>query len=75
MRHRAPLFMAQVDPTTLRVLRRTEKVVVPERGAELGQLRRRVHQRIRVLDHGRGRHVHEGLAGARRGRAPPWSRA
>ena len=36
MRHRAPLFLAQVDPATLRVLRRTEKVVVPERGAELG---------------------------------------
>ena len=36
MRHRAPLFMAQVDPATLRVIRRTEKVVVPERGAELG---------------------------------------
>ena len=36
IRHRAPLFMAQVDPQTLRVVRRTEKVVVPERGAELG---------------------------------------
>ena len=36
MRHRAPLFMAQVNPATLRVIRRTEKVVVPERGAELG---------------------------------------
>ena len=36
IRNRAPLFMAQVDPETLRVLRRTEKVVVPERGAELG---------------------------------------
>ncbi len=36
MRNRAPLFMAQVDPATLRVLRRTEKIVVPERGAELG---------------------------------------
>lgn len=36
IRHRAPLFMAQVDPATLRVIRRTEKVVVPERGAELG---------------------------------------
>jgi hypothetical protein len=36
MRHRAPLFMAQVDPATLRVMRRTEKVVVAERGAELG---------------------------------------
>jgi hypothetical protein len=36
VRHRAPLFMAQVEPTTLRVIRRTERVVVPERGAELG---------------------------------------
>jgi hypothetical protein len=36
IRHRAPLFMAQVNPATLRVLRRTEKVVVPERGAEMG---------------------------------------
>ncbi len=36
MRHRAPLFMAQVNPATLQVIRRTEKVVVPERGAELG---------------------------------------
>lgn len=35
-RHRAPLFMAQVDPGTLRVMRGTEKIVVPERGAELG---------------------------------------
>ena len=34
--NRAPLFMARVDPETLRVLRHTEKVVVPERGAELG---------------------------------------
>lgn len=36
IRNRAPLLMAQVDPATLRVLRRTEKVVVPERGAEMG---------------------------------------
>ncbi|MEQ1853653.1 MAG: exo-alpha-sialidase [Chthoniobacteraceae bacterium] len=36
VRHRAPLFMAQVDPETLRVMRGTEKIVVPERGAELG---------------------------------------
>lgn len=36
VRHRAPLFMAQVDPATLRVIRRTEQLVVPERGAELG---------------------------------------
>lgn len=35
-RHRAPLFMAQVDPATLRVIRRTERVLVPERGARLG---------------------------------------
>ena len=36
IRNRAPLFMARVDPETLRVLRHTEKVVVSERGAELG---------------------------------------
>lgn len=36
IRHRAPLFMAQVDTGTLRVIRRTEQVVIPERGAELG---------------------------------------
>jgi hypothetical protein len=36
VRHRSPLFMAQVDPATLRVIRGTEKIVVPERGAELG---------------------------------------
>ncbi|MBI5801654.1 MAG: exo-alpha-sialidase [Verrucomicrobia bacterium] len=36
VRHRAPLFMAQVHPETLQIMRRTEKVVVPERGAELG---------------------------------------
>ena len=35
-RHRAPLFMARVDPATLRVLRATERIVVPERGADLG---------------------------------------
>jgi len=36
MRHRAPLFLAQVDPDRLHVIRATERVVVPERGAELG---------------------------------------
>jgi hypothetical protein len=36
VRHRAPLFMAQVDPETLQILRSTEQVVVAERGAELG---------------------------------------
>ena len=36
MRHRAPLFMAQVDPEKLHVIRKTEKVIVPNRGAQLG---------------------------------------
>lgn len=36
MRHRAPLFVAQIDPNRLHVIRATEKVVVPERGATLG---------------------------------------
>lgn len=36
VRHRAPLFMAAVDPGTLRVIRATETIVVPERGAEMG---------------------------------------
>lgn len=35
-RHRAPLVMAQVDPVRLCVLRETERVLVPERGARLG---------------------------------------
>lgn len=35
-RHRAPLFIAKVDPNTLRVIRATEKVLVPQRGARLG---------------------------------------
>jgi hypothetical protein len=35
-RHRAPLFMAQVDPKRLRVIRKTEQILVPERGARLG---------------------------------------
>ena len=35
-RHRAPLFIAQVDPNKLRVIRSTERVLVPERGARLG---------------------------------------
>jgi hypothetical protein len=35
-RHRAPLFIAQVDPERLCVLRETEQVLVPERGARLG---------------------------------------
>ncbi len=35
-RHRAPLVMAQVDPERLCVLRDTERILVPERGARLG---------------------------------------
>jgi len=35
-RHRAPLFMAEVDTERVRVVRSTEKIVVPERGARLG---------------------------------------
>lgn len=35
-RHRAPLFMAQVDPATLRVLRKTEVILLPDRGATFG---------------------------------------
>lgn len=36
VRHRAPLFMAQIDPRRLTVLRKTEKIIVPEKGASLG---------------------------------------
>jgi lysophospholipase L1-like esterase len=36
MRHRAPLFLAQVDPELLQVIRSTERVIIPERGGELG---------------------------------------
>ncbi len=36
VRHRAPLFMAQVDPERLVVLRATERVLVPNKGAQLG---------------------------------------
>jgi hypothetical protein len=35
-RHRAPLFMAQIDPERLVVIRETEQILVPERGARLG---------------------------------------
>jgi hypothetical protein len=36
IRHRAPLFIAQVDPERLCVLRETERILVPDRGAQLG---------------------------------------
>ncbi|WP_146948612.1 exo-alpha-sialidase [Cyclobacterium qasimii] len=35
-RHRAPLFMAQVDPDKLCVIWDTERIIVEERGARLG---------------------------------------
>lgn len=35
-RHRAPLFIAQVDPEKLAVMRATERVLVPEHGARVG---------------------------------------
>jgi hypothetical protein len=35
-RHRAPLFIGQVDPGTLRVIRKTERVLIPENQATLG---------------------------------------
>ncbi len=35
-RHRAPLFVAQVNPQSLQVIRRTEQVLLPERGVMLG---------------------------------------
>ncbi len=35
-RHRAPLFIARVDTEKLRVIRSTEQVLVPEKGARLG---------------------------------------
>lgn len=35
-RHRAPLFIAQVDPERMVVLKKTERIITPERGAGLG---------------------------------------
>jgi lysophospholipase L1-like esterase len=35
-RHRAPLRIAQVDPERLCILRATERILIPERGARLG---------------------------------------
>ncbi len=36
MRHRAPLFIARIDPETRRVIRASEQILVPEYGARLG---------------------------------------
>jgi hypothetical protein len=35
-RNRAPIFLARVDPAKLQVIRRTERIVLPERGVMLG---------------------------------------
>ena len=35
-RHRAPLYIAQVDPKRLRVIRETERALIPDRGLMLG---------------------------------------
>lgn len=35
-RNRAPIFVAQVDPDKLQVIRKTEKALLPERGVMLG---------------------------------------
>ena len=35
-RHRAPMFVAQVDPQSLQVIRSTEQILLPERGVMLG---------------------------------------
>ncbi len=35
-RHRAPIFIAQVEPKKLCVLRATEQVLMPETGVDLG---------------------------------------
>lgn len=36
IRHRAPIFIAQVDPDRLCVIRETERVLIPNYGAQLG---------------------------------------
>lgn len=36
MRHRAPLFIARVDPEKLHVVRATEQILIPENHAQLG---------------------------------------
>ncbi len=35
-RHRAPLFIAELNPATLKLIRSTEQIAVPNRGARLG---------------------------------------
>ena len=35
-RHRAPIFMARVDPQRLVVIRDTERIIIPETGTRMG---------------------------------------
>jgi len=35
-RHRAPLFIAQIDPVELCVIRKTERILIPEHGVPMG---------------------------------------
>jgi len=35
-RHRAPIFMAQIDPRRLVVIRETERIIIPETGTRMG---------------------------------------
>lgn len=35
-RHRAPLFIARIDPEKLQVIRGSEQILAPQRGARLG---------------------------------------
>lgn len=36
IRHRAPLFIARVDTKNLRVIKQSERILIPERGGEMG---------------------------------------
>ena len=54
MRNRAPLFMAQVDPVRMQVLRGTERVLIPERGALAGEFRCLSCERYRSVGDGFG---------------------
>ena len=62
-RHRAPLFMGQVDPDGLCVVRQTERVVVPERGARLGNFGV-AHLDERTALVSVAERIHEGAVGA-----------
>ena len=35
-RHRGPVMIARMEPDTLRILRDTERILIPDRGARMG---------------------------------------